>query len=227
MPQEGSLAQRSEAQSNYPRAASDEAVRQSWIVKPSCAKCPCLGYVLLLLKVLLCQTSLLLLSCFALPSVGIRHENLEAFDKEREYISNDSSFKEFAAKLSTMLSEPRDIQLYRYITQFPAGLPPAKYIHLVRFIAVGNKETEVQAALVKFSEARASEGAVAPAIWRRVISPEGNIFVAANRYENLTEYENITASRPSSISQLIQETADIITETPAHALFVPVVSMQR
>ena len=92
-------------------------------------------------------------------TVGIRYENLEVYDKEREYLSNDSSFQEHAAKVSTMVSEPRDIQLYRYLTDRPAGSPPTKYIHLVRFIAAGNKEAEVQAALIKFSEARASEGA--------------------------------------------------------------------
>ena len=156
--------------------------------------------------------------------VGIFHENLEAFEKEREYLKQDSTFRDFTGKVTTLVESQRDIQLYHVISAPTASNSPAGYTHVVRFNTANDKEAEMRAALEEFAKARESEGARPPAIMRRVFAPDGPTFLAINAYESLTEYENITLQRPQSIQEVVAKTSSLISSPTQHALFQRLVS---
>ncbi len=156
--------------------------------------------------------------------VGVFHETLEAFEKEREYLKGDSSFQAFTGKVSTLVESQRDAQLY-HVTSAPTGPnPPASFTHVVRFNAANDKEAEMRATLEEFAKARESEGARPPAIMRRLFAPDGPTFLAISAYENLTEFENITVQRPRSIQEVIAKTSSLATSPTQHALFQILVS---
>lgn len=150
---------------------------------------------------------------------GFWFENLEAYEKNRESLAADQAFGEFGAQLTQIISEPPDSQLY-VVERSPGSVTEATvYTHLVRFRPAPNKEAEVKAALDKVAEARESEGALPPLIWRQVFTMEGPTYVLVNRYRSLTEYENIAVDRPPSIRNVIAETNEILSEPTAHGLF--------
>ena len=155
--------------------------------------------------------------------VGTFHDSLEAYEKERDSRRADSAFQALASQISTLVSQPRDAQLYASISSPSNGGGTTRFTHLVRFKAARDKEAEVQAALEEFVEERKAEGSLRPTILRRLISMDGPTFVIVNRYQKLTEYENIALQRPPSIQKVIAKTNDIIIEPTAHALFEVIV----
>ncbi len=52
--------------------------------------------------------------------VGIFHENLEAFEKEREYLKQDSTFRDFTGKVTTLVESQGT---YNFTTSFRHQLP--------------------------------------------------------------------------------------------------------
>ena len=156
--------------------------------------------------------------------VGVFHETLEAFEKEREYLKQDTSFRDFASNVSTLVESQRDLQLYHVISAPTVSNSPAGYTHVVRFNTANDREAEMRATLEEFAKARESEGARPPAIMRRLFAPDGPSFLAISAYENLTEYENIILQRPPSIQDVIAKTSSLITSPTQHALFQRLVS---
>ncbi len=155
---------------------------------------------------------------------GKFYENLEAFEKEMEFIRTDPSFLEFVGKMSALVESPWESQLYHVISAPTGSNPPGSYTHVVRFNAAHDKEAEMRATLEEFAKARESEGARPPSIMRRLFTPDGPTFLAISAYENLTEFENITVQRPPSIQEVIAKTSSLITGPTQHALFQILVS---
>ncbi len=132
---------------------------------------------------------------------GTFHDTLQAYDTEREARRADSGFRSFAAKVSSLLSHPREVQLYEIISSAGAGGGSARFTHVVELIAARDKEMEVREALENFAQARQAEGARQPSLYRRLFPTQGPTFLIIGAYQDLSEHETTTLS-PREHSQL-------------------------
>lgn len=156
---------------------------------------------------------------------GTFHENLKAYETEREARRADSGFQSFAAKVSGLLSRPREAQLFEIISSSVAGGGSARYTHGVRLIAARDKEMELRQALEDFAQARQAEGATVAGIHRRLFPIEGPTFHIFLAYQDLGEYESTVRERPESIRNLIAKTNPIIAAAPRQQLFQVIVPL--
>ena len=154
---------------------------------------------------------------------GTMHENLQAYETEREARRADSGFQSFAAKVSSLVSRPREAQLYEVISSGGGRGGSARFTHVVQLIAARDKEMELRQALENFAQARLAEGAGLAGIHRRLFPTQGPTFLIIGSYKDLGEYESIVRERPESIRNLIAKTNPIITAAPRQDLFQVIV----
>ena len=154
---------------------------------------------------------------------GTQHENLKAYETEREARRADPDFRSFARKLSRRLSRPREAQLYEVISSGGGGGGSTRFTHGVRLIAARDKEMELRQALEDFVQARQAEGARVAGIHRRLFPTEGPTFLIFLAYQDLSEYEATVRERPESIRNLIAKTNPIIAAPPRQQLFQVIV----
>ena len=154
---------------------------------------------------------------------GTFHDTLQAYETEREARRADSGFRSYAAKVSGLLSQPREVQLYEIISSAGGGGGSARFTHVVELVAARDKEMEVREALENFAQARQAEGARQPSLHRRLFPTQGPTFLIIGSYKDLGEYESTTLSRPESIRNLIAKTNPIITAAAQQQLFQVIV----
>ena len=154
---------------------------------------------------------------------GTQHENLQAYETEREARRADSGFQSFAAKVSSLVSRPRDAQLYEVISSPGGRGGSTRFTHVVELIAARDKEMELRKALEDFAQARQAEGAAVAGIHRRLFPTQGPTFLMVGAYRDLSEYEDIVRERPESIRNLIAKTNPIIAAAPQQQLFQVIV----
>ncbi len=154
---------------------------------------------------------------------GTQHENLKAYETEREARRADSGFRSFAAKVSGLVSRPREVQLYEIISSGGGRGGSARFTHGVRLIAARDKEMELRQALEDFARARQAEGARVAGIHRRLFPTEGPTYLIFGAYQDLSEYESTVRERPESIRNLIAKTNPIITAAPQQQLLQMIV----
>ncbi len=154
---------------------------------------------------------------------GTQHENLQAYETEREARRADSGFRSFATKMSGLVSHPREVQLYEVISSAGGGGGAARFTQVVELIAARDKEMEVREALENFGEARQAEGARQPGLFRRLFPIHGPTFLVIGAFQDLGEYETTVLMRPESIRNLIAKTNPIIAAAPRQQLFQVIV----
>ncbi len=152
-----------------------------------------------------------------------QHENLQAYEAERERRRADSGFRSFAAKVSGLVSSPREIQLYEVISLWGGQGGSIRFTHVVEFIAARDREMEVREALENFAQARQAEGTRQPSLFRRLFPTQGPTFLIVGAYQDLSEYETTVLARPESIRNLLATTNPIITAPLQQQLFQMIV----
>ena len=96
---------------------------------------------------------------------GIRHENLKAYEAEREARRADPSFRSFVGKISGLISRPREAQLWEVISQ-SSGVASARFTRVTEVTVAHAKEAEAREALENFAQGIQAESGRAPGILR-------------------------------------------------------------
>ena len=141
---------------------------------------------------------------------GTFHENLKAYETERESRRANPGFGSFVAKISGMVSRPREAQLYEVISP-TSGVGDAHFTRVTEVTVAHDKEAEAREALENFARAIQAESGRAPGIHRRLFPTEGPTFLIIGTYKDLGEYESLHSERPESVRNMRAKIDPFIT----------------